>query len=589
HYPNGHPALERINLKIAAGDRIALVGQNGSGKSTLARLLAGLHRPSHGSLHWKGEPHSAPRPSIGLLFQDPDDQLFCNTLYEDVAFGPLNQGRDRQVVDHQVRRVLHEVGLAELMFKAPHQLSYGQKKRAALATVLAMDPEVLILDEPTANLDPRQEEVFLQLLKDFHGTLICISHDLLFLFELCPRAVVLDRGQIHHDYTLQELVAQRDALREHGLDFSFRFDRRMPPSNLSGNDSALPGTRGSTAPVVAAAPVVATAPLIELRDLTYNYPDGTHALRGVDLAINARDTLAIVGENGAGKTTLLSCLMGILPAHGDYLFAGQAVERKGRKRLWKQIGMVFQDSADQLFCPSCAAEIAFGPRQMGLTTDEIERRVAVALAAVRLTGYEERVPLHLSGGERKRLALASVLSMQPEVLILDEPSAGLDPEGEELLLEIVAALDVTKILVSHDLFFVDRLTTRTIVLHQGRVQRDYATTDFFADQQLNDLNRLDFGYRGRSGMEIQQLQHQHAHAHQHKHLHDHQHRHGDYLHSHPHEHVHEHIHEFVHVHPNEAKPASEHRHAHEHPPVTPSVHEHQHPGHEFEEHEHEHE
>jgi len=227
-YPDGTPALRNISLDIHHGDRIALVGHNGSGKTTLIKHLGGLLQPQSGTVRYKGEPVTGDtatllRQEVGILFQDPDDQLFCNTLYEDVAFGPMNQGLPKPVVEKRVSEALRAVDLADYAYKPPHNLSYGQRKRAALATVLAMNPVVLILDEPTANLDPRQVQHFGELLRRFTGTIICITHDILFLQELCNRAVVLADGRVHHDYSFDDLIAHPASLRDHGLDFSFRF------------------------------------------------------------------------------------------------------------------------------------------------------------------------------------------------------------------------------------------------------------------------------------------------------------------------------------------------------------------------------
>jgi energy-coupling factor transport system ATP-binding protein len=168
--------------------------------------------------------------------------------------------------------------------------------------------------------------------------------------------------------------------------------------------------------------------------------------------------------------------------------------------------MVFQNAADQLFSPSCREEVAFGPEQLGLSKTEVRRRVEQALELVGLSGYAKRPPLHMSGGERKRLAIAAALSLEPEVLILDEPTASLDPRSEELLLQILGDLPITKILVTHDLFFVHQLCVRTVVLHQGRIIRDYATREFLADEHLQAVNGLDYTYKNSCYQEIQALQ-----------------------------------------------------------------------------------
>ena len=580
-YPDGTLALDGIDLTLAAGDRLALVGHNGSGKTTLVKQLCGLLQPSGGEVCYqgkvlRGDHLQQARLEIGLLFQDPDDQLFGHSLLDDVAFGPRNQGLSQPLAEQAARRALQQVGLLELAYKAPHNLSFGQKKRAALAGLLAMNPAVLILDEPTANLDPRQQEVFLDLLRAFPGTLICISHDLILLYELCNRALVLERGRVHHDYSVQELVSQRQALREHGLDFSFRFV--TAPAAPPVLEAPQP-----VHPVESPASAMAVHPLITLADYRFHYPDGTQALRGIDLRIDSGERLAIVGENGAGKSTLLSCLLGLRQGDGRFEFDGQTVGRRQRRGLWRQVGLVFQHCADQLFCASVAEEVGFGLRQLGLPKDEIEPRVATALERVRLQGFEERVPLHLSGGERKRLALACVLAMQPRLLILDEPTAGLDPQGEELLLEILRGLEVTLLLVSHDMFFVGELTRRTLVMHQGELVRDLATADFLQDEGLAALNGLSFTYRQRSSSAIRELQHAHEHSHRHRHLHDHLHRHGELIHSHPHEHEHEHSHRFVHRHGDGAPRAHDHQSL-----AQPQIHQHEHPDHAETPHDHEH-
>ncbi|MFW6081643.1 MAG: ABC transporter ATP-binding protein [Desulfosalsimonas sp.] len=578
-YPDGVEALCGISTDIFPGDRIALVGQNGSGKTTLVKVLSGLLKAGGGELGYKNEPvdgnlSEQKRLEIGVLFQDPDNQLFMHTVLEDTAFGPRQQGVSPKEAQAAAHRALQKVSLDKMAYKAPHNLSYGQKKRAALAGLLAMDPSVLLLDEPTANLDPSQEQVFLDLLKNFAGTLVCISHDLIFLYELCERAVVLDQGRIHHDYTMRELVSQRHTLREHGLDFSFRLVVAPPARGHGKSSPENPHPGGGR--VSGTTP---KHPVAELKDYNYRYPDGTLALKGINLAIENGERVSIVGENGAGKSTLLSCLVGLRQGKGGYFFSGNPVTRKVRKKLWRRVGIVFQDCADQLFCPSVKEEISFGLRRLGCSRAETEEGVLRALSMVRLDGFEERVPLHLSGGERRRLALACVLAMEPELLILDEPTAGLDPHGEELLIQILRDLNVTLLLVSHDVFFIRELTERTLVMHQGHILEDLPTAEFLADERLGSLNGLAYTYRLQNTRDIQALQHEHEHSHLHHHLHSHPHRHGEFVHEHPHEHAHEHPHRFVHRHPGQEG-------NHDHAPRR--YHEHEHPDHDNEPHDHSH-
>jgi energy-coupling factor transporter ATP-binding protein EcfA2 len=321
-------------------------------------------------------------------------------------------------------------------------------------------------------------------------------------------------------------------------------------------------------------------PLVVLQDYAYRYPDGTTALKDVHLTINEGDRIAIVGENGAGKTTLLSCLTGLLKGQGSFIFDGWHVAMRLRRTLWRQVGMVFQDCADQLFCSSVEAEIGFGLKQLGCSPTETRIRTRQALSEVQLEGFEDRVPLYMSGGERKRLALACVLAMKPRLLILDEPTAGLDPHGEELLLNILKDLSVTLLLVSHDIFFIDQLTERTLVMHRGQLLEDLPTHAFVSNERLGNLNGLSFVYRERSAAAISLLQYEHEHRHIHQHPHIHTHRHDKASHEHAHEHEHAHTHRFVHRHPGDDKP-------HEH--VTWQYHTQDHPKHQDEADDHAHE
>ncbi len=562
-FPYAGRVISTIDLDVAKGDSIALVGRNGSGKTTLVKLLSALLTPDGGTILFKGQqltPKTPPlaRLKIGVLFQDPDDQLFGHTVMDDAVFGLRNMGLSPEAAELTARQALTRVGLEKLAYKAPHNLSYGQKKRAALAGLLALEPDALLLDEPFANLDPHQEKVLIDLLKSFSGTLICISHDLISLFELCNRAVVLDQGRVELDCPLQELIASRSTLQRHGLDFTFRLE--APPGPAWTNPVLRKNTQAEQ-------DVRPAEQLVSIRGYHYRYPDGTQALQSLELSLHRGERVAVVGENGAGKSTILSCLAGLRQGQGEFVFAGEPVTRRRRRSLWREVGLVFQDSADQLFCSSVGEEIAFGLRQLGFSRSEINTRVSRSLAAVRLDGFCDRIPLHLSGGERKRLSLACVLAMNPKLIILDEPTAGLDPEGEILLLNILQNLTATLLLVSHDLFFIKALTQRTLVMQHGRIHKDMQTEAFLLDQDLGRLNGLSDTMRRRTVRAIAMLQHEHEQWHEHVH------RHRDSTARH---HTHEHRHCFTHSHPMETREHDHGRSAEKGPGHAPEAHDHEH-------------
>ncbi len=239
-YPDGTHALGGIRVSVRAGERVALLGPNGAGKSTLLLHLNGVLRPSEGSVSVDGltlssETLRSVRSKVGLVFQDPDDQLFMTTVYDDVAFGPLNMGLELAEVDARVHNALHAVSLEDQTSRPPQHLSYGQRKRAALATVLSMDPSVLALDEPSSNLDPRSRRAMLKLLNSLNATMLLATHDMDFAWELCGRSIILDEGRVVADGPTRELLADQALLETHGLEL---------PACASARSGMLPATIG---------------------------------------------------------------------------------------------------------------------------------------------------------------------------------------------------------------------------------------------------------------------------------------------------------------------------------------------------------
>ncbi|HET6381153.1 MAG TPA: ATP-binding cassette domain-containing protein [candidate division Zixibacteria bacterium] len=231
---------------------------------------------------------------------------------------------------------------------------------------------------------------------------------------------------------------------------------------------------------------------VELEHVHYVYPDGTEALRGVDLSIARGEKVALIGPNGAGKSTLMLHLNGILlPAHGRVRVAGMTVGRDTATRVRAQVGLVFQDPDDQLFSPTVFEDVAFGPLHMGVPEEEIHARVEAALAAVGMTGFQRRRPQRLSLGQRKRVAIATVLSMDPSVLVFDEPSAGLDPRGRRELIGLLRELPQTQLVATHDMRLVAEVLPRSVVMDAGLVVADGPTEEILADEALLEAHGLE--------------------------------------------------------------------------------------------------
>ncbi|SHJ94913.1 cobalt/nickel transport system ATP-binding protein [Pseudonocardia thermophila] len=247
----------------------------------------------------------------------------------------------------------------------------------------------------------------------------------------------------------------------------------------------------------AAAPAAATrvAPSLAVEELAYSYPDGHQALRGVTLRIERGERVALLGPNGAGKTTLVLHLNGILaPGHGTVSVGGLPVTRQNLQEIRRRVGIVFQDPDDQLFMPTVAEDVAFGPANFGVTGAELAARVDAALATVGMSEHRDRSPLHLSGGQRRRVALATVLACEPEILVLDEPSTNLDPVARRELAEVLLGLDATMLMVTHDLPYALQLCPRSVILDDGVVVTDGPTRELLADAELLRQHRLELPY-----------------------------------------------------------------------------------------------
>lgn len=472
-------ALTGVDLEIAPGERILVLGPSGSGKSTLMAGLAGLlggeeEGEAAGSLLVDGRPPEEQRGRIGLVMQDPEAQVVLARVGDDVAFGMENLAVAREEIWPRVEAALDKVDLRVGLDRSTSRLSGGQKQRLALASVLAMEPGLLLLDEPTANLDPRGvadvRDAVERVLEASEATLVVIEHRVDVWADLVDRIVVILDGRIAADGPVEEILATRKAeLRERGI---WLPGDEVAAEALAGRASADAGPGSALREPVA--PEGAPAPILSARGLTIGYDEDRPVRTGIDLDIARGLSTCIVGANGAGKTTLALTLAGLLPALCGSIAAAPQAGAPGTSadpHEWKssellgRISMVFQEPEYQFVARTVREELEIGPRTSGVEGEALDALVDEHLRALGLLEVAGANPMTLSGGEKRRLSVATALISAPELLILDEPTFGQD---RRTWIELVRLLDsarergTTLVSITHDQAFVEAMGDRIV-------------------------------------------------------------------------------------------------------------------------------
>lgn len=500
--PDGQeiPAINNISLSIEEGEFVAVIGANGSGKSTFARLVNGLLTPSAGAVRIAGLDTRQPgdRARIhalaGMVFQFPEDQIVSTTVEEDAAFGPENMALPPGEIRRRVEEALREVGLWEMRSRSPHMLSAGQVQRLALAGVLALRPRCILFDEASTMLDPQGRIALQEIMQRLNRegiTIITITH---YMEEavLAKRVIVFDRGQVAVDGPPAQVYADPERLAALRLD--------LPPAvraaaAVRASVPGLPAGLLTPADLLAALPAFPgqslqlpdghepemeePLPFIQVEGLGYTYMRGTpqaqRALEDVSLRVGEGQAHGLVGMTGSGKSTLLQHLNALLrPQEGIVRAAGFDLADPGidRRQVVRRVGLVFQNPEMQFFEHYVGDEIAYGPRQLKCE-EPLAARVRWAMAQVGLDfeTFKDRPLFTLSGGERRKAALASTLALKPAALLLDEPTAGLDPTARRDLLEKLRAMrdaGMTLVLSSHQMGDLARITRSLTVMFRGR-------------------------------------------------------------------------------------------------------------------------
>nr|BAJ49578.1 cobalt/nickel ABC transporter ATP-binding protein [Candidatus Caldarchaeum subterraneum] len=500
------PAVKNINLRVKKGEILVITGPSGSGKTTLSRILNGLIPHFYrgeisgeayvGGLRVRDYDVSILAAKVGLVFDNPANQLFTSTVVEEIAFGPENYCLPRDEIWRRVSYALNFSRLSGLENKSPYLLSGGQQQACALAAIIAMMPDILVLDEPTSNLDPEGTELVFNRIREVaeeqHKTMVIIEHKLDYVLPLADHLAVMNNGEIVAygkplDVLDQvELMEELDLQIPHATEIAYWFKRRghnihnMPVTIEEGvtflRKILNPDNKKPLSPNFRDKDKrsVLSEVAIKCEDVWYQYKDGTMALKGVNIdAIYHGEFVGFIGKNGSGKTTTAKMLNGLYkPTSGRVIVYGRDTRGLSVKELAKDVAYVAQMPDDQLFAKTVREELAFGPRNLGVPEDEVMRRVEHVAEELELKPYLDVSPFSLSQGLKQRVVVGSAITMNPRVLVVDEPTTGQDFARAAAMMELAKKLNergTTVVVISHNMDLIAAYCHRVFVFYDGKV------------------------------------------------------------------------------------------------------------------------
>lgn len=521
--------LDDLNIEVEPGDFIAILGHNGSGKSTFAKHLNALLLPDEGNIYIDGDDTKSVeelwkiREKCGMVFQNPDNQIVGVTVEEDVGFGPENLGVKTEKIWDRIKDSLTKVDMYKYRKKSPNHLSGGQKQRVAIASSLAMKPKCIVLDEPTAMLDPQGRKEVMDIIKSLNEneniTVILITHHMNEAI-MAKKVVVIDDGKIALKGTPREVFSNVEQIKKLKLDMpqimelSYelykcgkfgRYDiltidefvKEIEKISNSQNDKDIADKEDAKDKEDSKDKEDAKdtedtedtrnksiEPILSLKNVSLKYEENTSmevkALDDISLDIYNDEFIGIIGHTGSGKSSLVQVMNGLIKANGgEVTYKGENIQDKSfdKKRLHLDVGLVFQYPESQLFEETVLKDVMFGPLNKGMSEEEAKNAAKEALEMLGIgENYYNDSPFELSGGEKRRIAIAGVLAMNPEIIILDEPTAGLDPMSRNNLLNSLKRLQTDKaktiIIVSHNMEDMANYVERLIVMNDGRVVFD---------------------------------------------------------------------------------------------------------------------
>jgi energy-coupling factor transport system ATP-binding protein len=485
------PALQDISFSVHSGQIALIAGSSGCGKTTLLRCINGLIPRSYkvemsGRILLNGEdfsdkPLAEVSQVVGTVLQDPERQILGAYVRNEVAFGLENLGIPRDEIILRIDETLKYLGIAHLQTRQTFSLSGGEKQKVALAGVLMMRPDILVLDEPLANLDPasaKEALVLIRQLADEGKTILIIEHRVEDVLNLNPDFVMfMEDGRVTYEGSANGLLQAAD----------YRAVKLPAPIVIDRAHEIEPQTDHKISP-----PVNEDAPeLVKFESVSFNYPGGPDVINDVSLSIREGDIIGLLGPNGAGKTTLVKHAIGLLkPSRGRILIRGVDSTDMTVAETAQSVGYVFQSPRHMLFAPTVGEELTFGPRNIGHNPEQIEENVQQALAVVGLTAEKQRSPMALSFGQQKRVSIASILAMRSDILVMDEPTAGQDYANYMNFMDSVVGLRGGNgkayrfsaiVFITHDLDLAISFANRVLLMSEGKIVNDGHPQEVLAD------------------------------------------------------------------------------------------------------------
>lgn len=495
------PTLKGVDLKIEEGEFVLLTGPTGCGKSTLLKTLNGIIPHESGGV-FSGSIKIAGLETgdsnqmelsrkVGLVFQSPDDQIFSTTVEDEVAFGPENLCMEREEIDKKVGEALRMVGMPEYRLSSTNSLSGGQKQRICIASMLAMMPAILAMDEPVSQMDPAGTQEILNTVRELNRklkiTILLVEHRLHELVPFVDRVVIMDSGKIIFDQPASKAFDHLEVFHRLGLrvpepvELCHTLGIKASPFSaeetfqLLNTDAFKEKTRNYLTRhdtekriISPGCSVENTEPVISIRDLWSGYDKNRMVLKDINLDIGRGERVAVMGTNGSGKSTLLLNIAAMLkPYKGNVKVFGKDTRSKNPYSFAGKIGFVFQNPDLMLFCDSAEEEARFGPVQ--LKFENIEKRARVSLEAMSILNLKQDLPQSLSRGQRLRTAVASILSIDPELILLDEPTTGQDRVNIEQMMDYFKNKGSTLVFCTHDIEIAMLYATRILVMNEGQI------------------------------------------------------------------------------------------------------------------------